>query len=317
MPPQDAPQPDAPQAEDRSSEFVLPEKTLSQKLDLNTIMFLELLPAELMEVIGEAYTDLARLEAAKSALKEGDMAPDFSLFDVRTGKVVSTASLRQTGTPIVLNFFRGGWCAYCTTELKYYQSLAESFNTAGATVVSVAPETKDTLKAALDKEEIQDLTVLSDSKLKIAQVFGLTFDLKPKLIEAYKKCGIDVAKANDMDTCVLPIPATYVIGTDGKILYSFVDCDPSKRAEPLDVLASIVETPDPFEADSSRSSHGSKSFGVSITGTDSINSLTSISSFLGLDAKDTKQSKRKRLAASVKKRVSRVSSLVLGKNKNA
>ena len=91
--------------------FVLPKKeqNISDRLDLATIMYLDLPPEELMEVIRQAYAEIGQKEVAEKALKEGDQAPDFSLFDVQTGRVVSSAALLQEG-PVVMNFFRGGWC---------------------------------------------------------------------------------------------------------------------------------------------------------------------------------------------------------------
>ena len=246
--------------EQTSSRFEMPSKTetLSDKLDLTTLMFLDLLPDELMEVIRQAYAEMGRNEVTESALQEGDLAPDFSLFDVRTGRVVSSAALRQEG-PVVLNFFRGGWCKYDQAELKCYNELVSEFNAKGASVVSVAAESLEGLKVAVEKENLDNLTVLSDSKFQVAACFGLTFDMKTKLVEAYTKCGIDVAKTNDMNASVLPLAATYVIGQDGNIVYSFVDCDPAKRAEPADVLAAIPEkwsppvTTDKFGMDSTSS----------------------------------------------------------------
>ena len=222
--------------------FKMPCKTstLSDKLDLTTLTVLDLLPDELMEVIREAYTEIGRNKVTESALKEGDLAPDFSLFDVRSGRVVSSAALRQEG-PVVLNFFRGGWCKYDQAELQCYNDLVSEFKAKGASVVSVAAEGVEGLKAVVEKENLDNLTVLSDSKFQVAACFGLTFDMKTKLVDAYTKCGIDVAKTNDMNASVLPLAATYVIGQEGRIVYSFVDCDPAKRAEPADVLAAVPE----------------------------------------------------------------------------
>ncbi|MEE8401007.1 MAG: AhpC/TSA family protein, partial [Candidatus Hydrothermarchaeaceae archaeon] len=51
----------------------------------------------------------------------------------------------------------------------------------------------------------------------------------------YKQFGINLPEDNGDESYELPIPATYVI-KDGIIVYSFVDADYTKRAEPAEVL---------------------------------------------------------------------------------
>ena len=236
-----------------------PLSSFEDKLELNTIMYMDLVPAELLEVVFDVWKAQACQAAVESALKVGDIAPDFSLFGTH-GKVVSTAALREKG-PVVVNFFRGGWCAYCGTELQEYQRLLAGFHGKGASVVSVSPETTDRLAEVVSKLENElvtskegssddaatttpSLTLLSDVNLKIARCFGLAFDLEPKLIETYQQLGMDQATWNGMKTWVLPVPATYVIGQDGTILYSYVNGNPVKRVDPAIVLANV---PDPHE----------------------------------------------------------------------
>lgn len=193
-----------------------------------------------MEVVRQAYVEMGRKEIAETALKEGDLAPDFSLFDVKTGRVVSSAALLQEG-PVILNFFRGGWCESDKLELKRYDSLVNAFEEKGSRVISVAADDMEDLKAEIEKDKLDRLTVLCDSKFQVSACFRLTYDMKTKLKEAYHKCGLDVAKTKKMNALVLPLAATYVIRQDRRIVYSFIDCDPSRRADPSEVLRAVPE----------------------------------------------------------------------------
>ena len=60
--------------------------------------------------------------------------------------------------------------------------------------------------------------------------------LPEQLRPIYTKLGIDIPAYNGDDTFVLPVPATYVVDSDGVIRYRFVNVDYTKRLEPEDLL---------------------------------------------------------------------------------
>ncbi len=73
----------------------------------------------------------------------------------------------------------------------------------------------------------------------MAEQYGLVFTLSEELRPLYEKFGIDVPGFNGDDTFRLPVPATYVIGKDGTVLYAFVDADYTKRLEPDDIVEAL------------------------------------------------------------------------------
>jgi len=83
--------------------------------------------------------------------------------------------------------------------------------------------------------------VLSDEGNTVAGEFGLVFTLPEALRDVYAGFGLDLPAANGDDTFRLPIPATYVIRTDGTVAWRFADADYTKRAEPDDVLAALAQ----------------------------------------------------------------------------
>jgi peroxiredoxin len=75
---------------------------------------------EIREAMTSAHMELAASGIMQRAIKAGDPAPDFRLPDARGGDV-QLRDLLAKG-PVVVSFYRGGWCAYCNLELRALQS---------------------------------------------------------------------------------------------------------------------------------------------------------------------------------------------------
>jgi peroxiredoxin len=71
--------------------------------------------------------------------------------------------------------------------------------------------------------------------------YKVTFRLGGTKNTAYKIAGIDVREASGSDHRMLPVPATYIIGTDGRIKGGFFNEDYSFRMPVRDILRSIKE----------------------------------------------------------------------------
>lgn len=166
-------------------------------------------------------------------LKEGDKVPDFKLPDA-TGKTVSITEELSKG-PVILTFYRGGWCPYCNLELKAYQRELDSIKDAGATLIAISPETPDASLSTKGKNELEFI-VLSDEGNNVAERFNLIFKMPDYLIEIYKAAGLNVAGHNGNNDWELPKPATFVIDQSGKIVFAEVDSDYTKRVEPSKVI---------------------------------------------------------------------------------
>jgi len=190
-------------------------------------------PAEVFAAIEAANAKLEISGIAGRALKAGDRIPDFDLPDA-TGKVVRSGELLAAG-PLVISFYRGSWCPYCSLELKTLQQNLSEFRARGATLVAISPQTPDESLTTKQKNELA-FPVLSDAGRKVARKFGLVFTLDETLKPIFKAFGIDLLAHNGVDTWELPIPATYVVAKSGKIVSACVDVDYRNRAEPAEIL---------------------------------------------------------------------------------
>jgi peroxiredoxin len=190
-------------------------------------------PRSVIETMHRATAELIESEAAQRARKAGDVAPSFSLKDPE-GNVVNSADLLQRG-PLVLSFYRGVWCPYCNMELQALEAAKPAFDKYGASLVAISPQTAPNSRKSVRQNKLS-FPILSDVKGKVGAAFGLRFNLPDYLVELYKQLKNDLPTFNDDPSWTLPMPARYVVGQDGVILYSEVNPDYTRRPEPADLI---------------------------------------------------------------------------------
>ncbi|MDM0066716.1 peroxiredoxin-like family protein [Variovorax sp. J31P207] len=172
------------------------------------------------------------------AKRAGDLSPDATLPDA-SGRPVRLSDEWRKG-PLVLVFYRGGWCSYCSLQLRAWRQQAGELARLGATLLAISPQTPGHSMRTAEDNEIT-FTVLSDSNLEAANGFELAFTLPPELVSFYGSVGTDIPVLNGNGLWVLPVPATYVIDEDGLIRFAHIEEDIRKRAEPDDVLRVIED----------------------------------------------------------------------------
>ena len=147
-------------------------------------------------------------DVASHALKVGDDAPDFLLPDA-DGRLHSSEQLRRNG-PLVLSFFRGGWCPFCTAELCSLQAAKDEFETVGATLVVVTPETRE-LPAAAQAEPGLGPEGALRRRLRRCHVVWRAIPDARRDQSALFRAGLRPRRPARSPVEMLPIPATYVI----------------------------------------------------------------------------------------------------------
>ena len=211
--------------------------SLTQQLADYKAGFVQRATPERVALMESATADLRATDIENTALQVGAPAPDITLPDA-TGRPVRLAALWQQG-PLVLIFYRGGWCPYCNLELRAWQQHLATLAAHGARLVAVSPQTPDNSLSTAEKNELA-YPVLSDSSLTAATGFGIAFEMPQALIDLYRKAGNDLPVLNGNGRWVLPLPATYVIGRDGRIAFAHIEADYRLRAEPAEVIATVT-----------------------------------------------------------------------------
>jgi peroxiredoxin len=212
--------------------------SLADRLGETVESFMSSLADEDARITGGSFEKLAASQTAENALAVGDTVPDFSLPNI-TGDPVSLHDMLDKG-PVVLNFYRGGWCPFCNLELQALQARLPEIKALGATLVGISPETPDNSLTAIEKHQLE-FEVLSDIGNKTARTFGLLFTVYEEMRPLYLKWGLDVPASNGDDSWELPVPATYVIGSNGVIHAAHVDKDYTRRMEPDAVITALQE----------------------------------------------------------------------------
>lgn len=174
--------------------------------------------------------------ATKMALNVGGKMPAFTLVD-SANKAVSSETLLKQGN-IVLVFYRGAWCPYCSIYLRSLQKKLGEIESNGGKLVTVSVESPDKSLSVAQKNEL-DFTMLSDKNLDVARKFGIVYQLSPETDEKYKSMAIDLVKLNKTAFPDLPLSVTYAINKSGEIVYAFLEPVYKKRAEPNEVISEL------------------------------------------------------------------------------
>ena len=175
----------------------------------------------------------ATAQREQSSITVGEKAPTFMAKD-QNGKTVSSKDILANNQLIVV-FYRGQWCPYCNKHLMHLQENVEKFNEAGAKLVAVSPELPEYVDKTVEKSSAR-YPVLYDKDGKIMKQFGVEFMLPLNLQKKYKKYGVDLSVTNGNNDQLLPVPATYVIGKDGKVKYVQYDPNYKNRSTAKDIL---------------------------------------------------------------------------------
>jgi len=194
------------------------------------------LPADVLALMNTTNEELIAQHIKDNALQIGQKVESFSLAN-HNGENVELEDLLKKG-PVIVSFYRGGWCPYCNLELKALNDYLPQFKAQNAQLVAVSPQLPDETLSTAQKNELE-FDVLSDVSNKVAEQFGLLFTLDERIQALYTKFGIDFEHYYGDKSYKLPLPATYVINQDSIITYAFLSEDYTLRAEPIDIMTAL------------------------------------------------------------------------------
>ena len=148
-------------------------------------------------------------------LPVGAQAPEFALKD-SNGKLVRSRDLLALG-PLVIKFFRGRWCPYCVTELETWRDLYGQLRERGALMVAIGPQIERQSDFMANQHGLP-FPVLSDPGNAVAEKFGLVYTIPEYHRDYYLSILVNIPFVNGDKSWRLPLPATYVIAKDGKVV---------------------------------------------------------------------------------------------------
>ncbi|WP_076923827.1 peroxiredoxin-like family protein [Pseudoalteromonas sp. EB27] len=210
--------------------------SLKAQIDAYNVQKDAKLPADVLALMNTTNEELIAQHIKDNALQIGQKVENFSLAN-HNGENIELADLLKKG-PIIISFYRGGWCPYCNLELKALNDYLPQFKTQSAQLVAISPQLPDETLSTAQKNDLE-FDVLSDVSNKVAEQFGLLFTLDERIQALYTQFGIDFEHYYGDKSFKLPLPATYVINQEGVITYAFLNEDYTLRAEPTDIMAAL------------------------------------------------------------------------------
>lgn len=200
------------------------------------ILIAKYVPAETQAIHAQAVAELKARHLAASIVPVGANAPAFELPD-HNGKSVSSTDLLAKGR-LVLCFIRGRWCPFCVGQMEAMNLMLPQIQNGGATLVAISPQTVKQSFFMHDQHKLR-FPLLADAGNKVARQFGLTYRVPPPQEAVYRRAFVNLPFTNGDDSWELPIPATYILDRDGKVLYMSANEDYTERPEPSDILGHL------------------------------------------------------------------------------
>ena len=190
---------------------------------------------EKKQVYAEGISSVAASGVLENALNVNSKAPNFTLKNA-LGHSVSLYDELKNG-PVVLTWYRGGWCPYCNITLHYLQEKLPEIQKVGATLIALTPELPDNSLSTSEKNELE-FTVLSDVGNVVGKEYGVVYTLTDEVATMYE-AGFGLSEVNGNDSNELPLAVTYVIDTNAVVQYAFLDADYTERAEVSEILTAL------------------------------------------------------------------------------
>ena len=211
------------------------QKDLKEILDEKKANFELNASDEKKEIYAEGIASVANSGVVENALNVGDTAINFTLKNA-LGEDVSLSTYLKKG-PVVLTWYRGGWCPYCNLTLHRLQEELPNLKAEGANLLALSPEVPDKSMSTKEKHELE-FEILSDLGNSVGHDYGIVYKLTDDVAEIYQD-GFDLHGYNGDESDELPLAATYIIDQNGIIQYAFLDAEYRNRAEPSEVIAAL------------------------------------------------------------------------------
>ena len=198
--------------------------------------FIAGLPDDQKNTLIAAGQRLAESDVATNAIGINDIAPNFTLTDSHGYEFQLSEALLHG--PIVLSFYRGGWCPFCDLELKALAEREPEIRNLGARLVAASPALHEKNRAATGEQKLP-FPLLFDEENRVARVYGLVMQVDEAMRPLYLQWGFDIPTLNGDETWELPLPGTFIIDTNGMVRAAFVNKDYTQRMEPDEIISAL------------------------------------------------------------------------------
>src|SRR5262245_31168245 len=201
------------------------EASLGERLD-SLARTVRTLSPPFADAVDRLVARLQQSGAGQNAPKVGEPMPPFHLPD-EAGRVVSLDKLLGRG-PVAVTFHRGHWCPYCRLNTKALVQAQTEIEREGCQIVAIMPD-RQQFAETFKVETQARFPVLTDMDNGYALSLNLVIWVGAEMERMIAAAGRDIPNYQGNASWMLPIPATFVVGTDGTIKTRFIDPDYRKR----------------------------------------------------------------------------------------
>ena len=207
--------------------------TLREELEERKALAAQYVPDDVQQVNRQTVEQLAASGMSGGILAVGAAARSFQLPD-QDGKVVSSQELLRRSR-LIICFIRGRWCPFCVAQMEAMNRGLPYIEKAGASLIAISPQTVKQAFFMRDQHQLR-FPLLSDAGNQVARQFGLVYRVPEEQKQVYSRTFVNLPFLNGDASWELPIPATYILERDGRVLYASADPDYTRRPEPQEVV---------------------------------------------------------------------------------
>lgn len=172
-------------------------------------------------------------------IKTGQEIPEAQIFD-KDGEKVDLKNYIENKT-VVIVFYRGAWCPYCTRQLSALSEIKPTLDNLGVELIAISADDYTKIDSSYTRSGADDYTLFSDKNVSAINAFGIGWKVDDDLYQKYKnQYGMDTEWWSGSKHHILPVPAIFVI-EKGIIKHQYVNPNYSKRLSPKVLLSFVSE----------------------------------------------------------------------------
>ena len=208
----------------------------AHELERRQEVYFSAMSEEDVRLVREADQAMKDAFTYEDAIQAGEQAPDFDL-PIAGGGRLNLASACRSG-PVVVSFYRGQWCPFCSLEMDALAKVHGTLEKISTSLVAISPQSEAAASAMRDEHEV-GFPMLIDREARVSERYGLLYELPAPIRPMSREMGLEPVRRDGSEEWLVPVPATYVIGEDQRMRYSFLDINYRNRLDPQ-LLGEIV-----------------------------------------------------------------------------
>lgn len=195
----------------------------------------ESITASDMAVLVRSVLKLKRSGIVENSIQAGETVPNITLPDNQY-QAKTLYDLLQKSGPVVVTFFRGTWCSFCQAQLNAFESALDELEKMNVSFIAISPNA-----ISVQNSEQHNYIKINDIDNAIAHDFRLVYELEEEQQSLFSRWKYNLAGLNGSQKWELPVPSTFLIDTDRRVKFRYMNVDFRQRIDPKEVIDVVRE----------------------------------------------------------------------------